>query len=96
MAASLEYNGLPRRLARLYWQEKATIYPPPPGFAPPVLVPEVRVMMVPAGTVLDVMPELELPAAAAVLKLSREVLADHVEVVPPVTLNNVHVVATPV
>jgi hypothetical protein len=53
-------------------------------------------MMVPAGTVLEVMPELELPAAAAVLKLSKEVLADHVEPVPPVTLNSVHVVAAPV
>jgi hypothetical protein len=53
-------------------------------------------MMVPALTALDVMPELELPAVAAVLKLSREVLADHAELVPPVTLNKVHVVATPV
>lgn len=61
-----------------------------------MLVPDVRVMMVPALTALDVMPELELPAVAAVLKLSREVLADHAELVPPVTLNKVHVVATPV
>ena len=53
-------------------------------------------MMVPAATVLDVMPELELPAVAAVLKLSREVLADHPELVLPVTLNSVHVVAAPV
>ena len=61
-----------------------------------MLVPDVRVMMVPAATVLDVMPELELPAVAAVLKLSREVLADHPELVLPVTLNSVHVVAAPV
>ena len=59
-------------------------------------MPDVRVMMVPAATVLDVMPELELPAVAAVLKLSREVLADQPELVLPVTLNSVHVVALPV
>lgn len=53
-------------------------------------------MMVPVVTALDVTPELELPAVEAVLKLSSEVPADHPELVLPVTLNRVQVVAAPV
>ena len=70
--------------------------PPPPGAAPLVLVPEVSVMIVPAETALPAVPEFDEPAAAAVEKLTRDVLAVHVVAdVDGVTLYSVHVVAAP-
>jgi hypothetical protein len=77
-------------------QENAITNPPPPGTAPP-LEPLVKVMIVPAATLLEDVAELVLPAVAAVAKVMMVLPGVQVfELIDGVTVSKIHVVAAPV
>jgi hypothetical protein len=79
-----------------YWQEKASWKPPPPDGVPEVEAPEVSVRIAPALTLLAAVAEQDEPAAASVEQVTTELPAVPVlGETDGVTLNSVHVVATP-
>jgi hypothetical protein len=76
-----------------YWHENADMNPPPPGAAGLPMLPLVRIMMVPAETLADAVPDIDDPAAAAVENESMLVPKVHVtEVVDGVIVANTQVV----
>ena len=68
--------------------------PPPPGAAGDAVEPDVRTIIVPAGTVLPAVPLFELPTADAVANVITEVpIVQMFVVADGVTLASIQVVA---